>query len=60
MDKILTNPEIWIEYQRANLDDDNFARLSFADAIHRYQLMPDGTTVRTRTVGRETIWEYLM
>lgn len=59
-DKVLVEPEIWIEYQRACLDDDNFARVSFADAIHRYDLMPDGCEVRTCKEGKETIWEYLM
>lgn len=55
-------PEVWIEYQRVDLDNDNFARQSFADAIHRNDLMPNGTMVRTRRDDNtnETVWEYLM
>lgn len=58
----LAEPEVWIEYQRANLKNDSFARQSLADAIHRYDLMPDGLFVRTRTnfETRECIWEYLL
>ncbi len=56
----LIEPKVWIEYQRINLEKDNFARQSWADAIHRYDLMPDGCNVRIRTKGKESIWEYLM
>ena len=57
---VLTEPEVWIEYQRATLGRDSFSRKSWADAIHRYDLMPDGCSVRTRQEGNVTIWEYLM
>lgn len=62
MNKQLVEPEIWVEYQKVDLNNDNFARRSFADAIHRYELMPDGCSVRTRTDEKtgESIWEYLM
>lgn len=62
MQKQLVEPRIWIEYQRIDLDSDNFSRQSFADAIHRYGLIPDDCIVRTRkdTETHETIWEYLM
>ena len=58
----LVEPEVWIEYQRVNLNKDNFARRSFADAIHRYDLMPDGCIVRAwkDTKTGESVWEYLM
>ncbi len=54
----LQEPDVWIEYQRADLNDDSFSRKSMADAIHRYDLMPDGCQVRTRQEGNTTIWEY--
>ena len=62
MPEQLTEPTVWVEYQRANLENDSFARLSFADAIHRNNLMPDGAIVRTTfdAETNETIWEYLM
>lgn len=58
----LVEPEVWIEYQRVNLDVDTFVRRSFADAIHRYEMMPDGCRVRTRTDKEtgESVWEYLV
>ena len=56
----LLEPDVWIEYQRVDLCDDSFSRTSWADAIHRYDLMPDGCSVRTRQESNETIWEYLM
>ncbi len=55
-----TEPEVWIEYQRIDIQHDNFARRSFADSIHRYNMMPDGCYVRIRQDGKETVWEYLM
>ena len=57
----LIEPEVWIEYQRANLANDAFWRRSFADAIHRNNVMPDGTVVRTYEDKKtnETVWEYL-
>ena len=60
--KIAEEPEVWIEYMRTNLAKDTFSRRSFADAIHRYQMMPDGCYVHSRTdyKTKETIWEYLM
>ncbi len=58
----LIEPEVWIEYQRIDMNKDNFSRRSFADAIHRYELMPDGCFVRTitDTETKESVWEYLM
>ena len=55
----LIEPEVWIEYQRVDMRKDNFARRSLADAIHRYDIMPDGLYVRTRTDGNDSVWEYL-
>lgn len=62
IDYKLSEPKIWIEYQRVDLSKDTFVRRSFADAIHRNDMMPDGTIVRTRfDVGtNESVWEYLM
>ena len=58
----LTEPDVWIEYQRARLDGDSFSRMSLADAIHRYNLMPDGTIVNTYVDKKrnEQVWVYLM
>ena len=58
----LAEPEVWIEYQRIDLRKDNFSRRSWADAIYRYDLMPDGCFVRKRTdiKTKETVWEYLL
>ncbi|KKM26223.1 hypothetical protein LCGC14_1586910 [marine sediment metagenome] len=55
----LIEPEVWIEYQRADMSKDSFARRSLADAIHRYDIMPDGLYVRTRQDGHDSVWEYL-
>ena len=60
MENQLAEYEVWVEYQRTDFEKDSFSRLSWADAIHRYNLMPDGTTVRKRIEGKDTIWEYLM
>lgn len=56
----IVEPEVWIEYMRVDLKKDNFGRRSFADAIHRSGLMPDGCIVRGRTDGNDSVWEYLM
>ncbi len=60
MDTDLANYEVWIEYMRTDLANDTFWRKAFADAIHGYDLMPDGCVVRTRTEGNESIWEYML
>ncbi len=61
METKLIEPEVWVEYQRATLDKDNFSRISFADAIHRCNLMPDGCIIRTRSGKKgEKVWEYLL
>lgn len=58
----LVEPDVYIEYQRASLSRDNFARQSFADAIHRYNLMPDGCIVNSYvdTKTNEWVWVYKM
>ena len=59
IEKQLVEPEVWIEYQRRDMSKDNFVSLSFADAIHRHGIMPDGMIVRTRfaTKTNESVWE---
>ncbi len=62
METELLEPDVWIEYQRVHLEADTFVRRSFADAIHRYDIMPDGCRVRGRTDEKtgEAVWEYLV